>query len=37
MELIEHTNDVFTIQNLWSPSVCKQFIQKSEKEGFEKA
>lgn len=37
MELIEHTNDVFTIQNLWSPYQCEQFIQKSEKEGFEKA
>lgn len=37
MELIEHSNDVFTIQNLWSPSVCQQFIHKSEKEGFEGA
>ncbi len=37
MELMEHTNDVFTIQNLWSPAACQAFIQKSEKEGFEKA
>lgn len=37
MELIEHTNDVSTIQNLWSPATCQQFIQKSEREGFEKA
>ncbi len=37
MELIEHANDVFTIQNLWSPATCQQFIQKSEREGFEKA
>ena len=37
MELIEHSSGVFTIQNLWSPSKCKQFIQKSEAEGFEKA
>ena len=37
MELIEHINDVFTIQNLWSPVNCQQFIQKSEREGFEKA
>ena len=37
MELIEHTNDVCTIQNLWSPAKCQQFIQKSETEGFEKA
>ena len=37
MELIEHANDVFTIQNLWSPATCQQFIQKSERAGFEKA
>lgn len=37
MELIEHSNDVFTIQNLWSAPKCQQFIQKSEAEGFEKA
>lgn len=37
MELIEHANDVFTIQDLWSPSTCQQFIKKSESEGFEKA
>ena len=37
MELIEHSDGVFTIQNLWSPTICQQFIQKSETEGFEKA
>ena len=37
MELIEHINDVFTIQNLWSPASCQEFIRKSEREGFEKA
>lgn len=37
MELIEHGNDIFTIQHLWTPPKCQQFIQKSEKEGFEKA
>jgi len=37
MDLIEHSEDVFTIQNLWSPATCQQFIQQSEKEGFEKA
>lgn len=37
MDLIEHSNDVFTIQNLWSPATCQQFIQQSESEGFEKA
>lgn len=37
MELIEHTSDVFTIQNLWSSSKCQQFIQQTEREGFEKA
>ena len=37
MELIEHGNDVFTLQNVWSPATCQQFIQKSEREGFEKA
>ena len=37
MELIQHTNDVFTIQNLWSPDTCQAFIQKSERAGFEKA
>ena len=37
MELIEHADGVFTIQNLWSPPTCQQFIQKSETEGFEKA
>jgi hypothetical protein len=37
MELIEHSDDVFTIQNLWSPSKCLEFIQKSEREGFKEA
>jgi len=37
MELIEHSNDIFTIQNLWEPARCQQFIKKSENEGFEKA
>lgn len=37
MELMEYSSDVFTIQNLWSPATCQQFIQKSEREGFEKA
>lgn len=37
MELIEHASDLFTIQNLWSPAKCKAFIQRTEKEGFEKA
>lgn len=37
MELIEHFNDVFTIQDLWSPAKCQQFIRKSETEGYEKA
>lgn len=37
MELFEHSSEVFTIQNLWRPATCQQFIQKSENEGFEKA
>lgn len=37
MQLIEHGNDIYTIQELWTPKHCKEFIQKSEKEGFEKA
>lgn len=37
MELMEYSSDVFTIQDLWSPATCQQFIQKSEREGFEKA
>lgn len=37
MELIEHASDVFTIQNLWSSVKCQEFIQQTEKEGFEKA
>jgi len=37
MELLEHSDDVFTIQNLWSPAACQKIIQQSEKEGFERA
>lgn len=37
MELIEHSDGIFTIQNLWTPTTCQEFIRKSEKEGFEKA
>lgn|GEM_PF-5726911 len=37
MEFIEHSTDVFTIQSLWTPVQCQNFIQKSEHEGFEKA
>lgn len=37
MEFIEHAADVFTIQNLWTPTKCQEFIRKSENEGFEKA
>ncbi len=37
MELIEHSNGVFTIKKLWNKSTCQKFVQKSEFEGYEKA
>ena len=37
MELIEHSNEVFTIQELWTPERCQEFIAKSENEGFKEA
>ncbi len=37
MDLIEHSNEVFTIKHLWDATTCQEFIQKSEREGFEKA
>ena len=37
MELFEHSSDIFTIKNLWSPYNCQEFINKSEKEGYKEA
>lgn len=37
MEVIEHSDEVFTLKNLWSPAACQELIRKSEASGFEKA